>query len=376
MMMWAATLLFFGTVNGVQANAASVTVGATVTVTVTGSNPCGAAHINYGDGTAITYAITGLPTSQSYKYEKPGTYTIVARGMGNCDGEASTKIEVKGPPPAPPPAPPAPVRPRAEITAVNFSPSPAIVRQSMSIDVEGLGRCAFVVDYGDGNQQEVTGPLPRRVTHTYAVVDTYTVIVAPTAPCTGKFTQKLQVVPPPPILAPAPPRAIAEITAVNFSPSPAIVRQSMSIDVQGLGRCAFVVDYGDGNQQEFTGPLPRRVTHTYAVVETYTVIVTPTAPCVGKFTQKLQVVPRADPRITGLRLNPSPARPRERVTFMIDGTGTCTYTIDFGDGNQEERSKLLGDRVTHVYAASGTYAIVVTAGTGCTGSARRSLTVL
>jgi PKD repeat protein len=375
MMMWAATLLFFGTVNGVQANAASVTVGATVTVTVTGSNPCGAAHVNYGDGTAITYAITGLPTSHSHKYEKPGAYTIVARGMGNCDGEASTKIDVKGPPPPPPT--PAPPRETAEITAVTF-PFPAIVRQPASIDVQGVGRCTYVVDFGDGNQQEFRGPLPRRVTHTYAVVETYTVIVTPTAPCVGKFTHKLQVMPPPATPAPpapAPPRVVAEITAVTF-PFPAIVRQPTSIDVQGIGRCTYVVDYGDGNQQEFTGPLPRRVTHTYAVAETYTVVVTPTAPCVGKFTHTLQVMPRGGPRITGLRFNPSPARPRERVTFMIDGTGTCTYTIDFGDGNQEERSKLLGDRVTHVYSGSGTYTIVVTAGAGCTGSARRNLTVL
>jgi hypothetical protein len=70
-----------GTVTGVQGNAASVAVGAVLSVTVSGTNPCGAAHINYGDGTAITYAITGLPVTQSHAYDKPGTYAIVARGM-------------------------------------------------------------------------------------------------------------------------------------------------------------------------------------------------------------------------------------------------------------------------------------------------------
>src|SRR3954469_650061 len=93
-----------GTVTGVQASAASVAVGAAFSVTVSGTNPCGAAHVNYGDGTAITYAITGLPSTHSHKYDRPGTYAIVARGMGNCDGEATTKIEVTGqalPPPPP-----------------------------------------------------------------------------------------------------------------------------------------------------------------------------------------------------------------------------------------------------------------------------------
>jgi len=88
-----------GTVTGVQGNAASVAVGAVLSVTVSGTNPCGAAHINYGDGTAITYAITGLPVTQTHTYDKPGTYAIVARGMGNCDGEATTRVQVTGPAP-------------------------------------------------------------------------------------------------------------------------------------------------------------------------------------------------------------------------------------------------------------------------------------
>jgi hypothetical protein len=35
-------------------------------LTASGTNPCGAAYIDYGDGTAITYAITGLPTTQTH----------------------------------------------------------------------------------------------------------------------------------------------------------------------------------------------------------------------------------------------------------------------------------------------------------------------
>src|SRR5260221_14430670 len=98
-----------GTVTAVKASAASVAVGATLSVTASGSNPCGAAFINYGDGTAITYAITGLPTTQTHAYQAPGTYAIVARGMGNCDGEVATRVEGTGrgrrrPPPPPPPS--------------------------------------------------------------------------------------------------------------------------------------------------------------------------------------------------------------------------------------------------------------------------------
>ena len=274
-MMWtAAALLLAGTVNGVQLSAPSVDVGATLAVTVLGTNPCGAANIDYGDGTAITYAITGLPVTQSHQYSNPGSYTVIARGMGNCDGEARAQVKVTGPAPAPNPAPPA-----------------------------------------------------------------------------------------------------AEITAVTFVPRPAVVRQPVTIDVAGRGSCGFVVDYGDGNQQDFTGPLPRRVTHTYPVADTYTVIVGPVSPCVGKFTERLEVVPRGGPRLTGLQIRPSPGAAREPISFIVEGVGTCSYTIDFGDGNNEERVKPLTDRVTHVYPAPGDYRIDVQAGGSCTGYARRMLTI-
>ena len=282
-MMWTAAALLLATtlngvqarglVNGVQVSAPSIDVGATVSVTVTGTNPCGAANIDYGDGTAITYAITGLPVTQSHQYTNPGNYTVIARGMGNCDGDARTQVKVTGQAPAPKPAPE------------------------------------------------------------------------------------------------------AEITGVSFVPRPGVVRQPVTIDIAGRGACGFVVDYGDGNQQDFTGPLPRRVTHTYAVVDTYTVIVGPVSPCVGKFTERLEIVPRGGPRLTGLQIRPSPGNVREPVSFIVEGVGTCSYTIDFGDGNNEERTKPLTDRLTHVYPAPGDYRIDVQATGNCTGYARRMLTI-
>jgi len=281
-MMWAAAaVLFAGTVTGVQVSQPSVRVGDVVTVTVQGTNPCGAANVDYGDGAAITYAITGLPVSQSHKYERAGAFTVVARGMGNCDGEARTRVEVTDP--APPPASPPSAPPQ--------SPAPA------------------------------------------------------------------------------------EVTAVAFAPAPAVVRQPVAIQISGRGSCALVVDYGDGNQQNFEGALPRRITHTYAVADVYTVIVGPVAPCVGKFTEKLEVVPAGGARLSALRIEPSPGRVREPVSFTIDGVGTCTYTVDFGDGNSEDRNKRLADHVTHVYNAPGAYEVIVRASSECRGLLRRELTI-
>ena len=177
-----------GTVTGVQGNAASVAVGAVLSVTVSGTNPCGAAHINYGDGTAITYAITGLPVTQTHTYDKPGTYAIVARGMGNCDGEATTRVQVTGPAPPPPPAP----APAAAISAIAFTPRPGIVRQPVTIDIAGHGACAITVAFGDGNQQELNGALPLRH-HVYNAPGTYSITAIATGTCQGRARRDLDV---------------------------------------------------------------------------------------------------------------------------------------------------------------------------------------
>jgi len=352
-----------GTVQHVTVAHPSVGVGQAVTATVTGTNPCGAAHINWGDGTAITYAITGLPVTQSHPYDKAGRYTIIARGMGNCDGEANTSVEITGPPPPP--------EPRGSIASVQVSPSPAIVRQPVTIGVDGRGPCSFVIEYGDGTKQDFSGALPKRVTHSYVRADRYMIVARGTGNCDGEPSTIVEITGPPP-----PPEPTAgSIKTVQFSPSPAIVRQPVTLAIDGQGPCSFVVEYGDGNQQDFTGVLPKRIEHTYSVPGTYRVIVGPVAPCTGKFTDTLNVLPRGGTSIRGITVSPAPAEARQSVTITVIGSGTCGYTIAFGDGNTEERTKPLPDRVAHVYSAPDTYTITVQATSGCTGSARRALTV-
>ena len=270
-----------GTVTGVKPGVSSIATGAALTVTVTGSNPCGAAFIDYGDGTAITYAITALPTSQSHTYRSPGAYRLIARGMGNCDGEAVSEVDVTGPAlpaPAEPPAPAGP--PKASISAVRFSQSPAHVRDAVAIAIDGQGTCAFVVEFGDGNKQSFTRPLPTTVTHAYGAADTYTVIVGPVAPCEGKFTQRLEVVP-----AGGP-----SITGLAITPLPAVIRQNVVIDVGGSGgTCSYTIDFGDGNREQRSRPLPDQTSHTYTAPDTYTIVVTAGRGCRGSARQALTV---------------------------------------------------------------------------------------
>jgi hypothetical protein len=262
-----------GTVTAVKASAPSAAVGVAVSVTASGTNPCGAVHIDYGDGTAITYAITGLPSTQTHTYQKPGPYAIVARGMGNCDGEASTRIEVTGQAPPPPRVAP------NEITGVGFTPRPGVARQPVAINVIGRGVCLFTIDFGDGNHQEVKGEFPQRINHTYALVDTYTVIVAPVAPCVGKFTERLQVAA----------RGGERITGLTIDPPVSDVRRTVTITVEGVGTCRYRIDYGDGNHEDRVKALPDRLTHVYNATGSYVIAVAASGTCEGRTQRTLDV---------------------------------------------------------------------------------------
>jgi len=96
-----------GVLNEVRASAATVEAGTAITFTARGSNPCGAVNLTFGDGAVVTYPIRELPATIEYVFAKPGGYRVVARGMGNCDGEASVPVRVLAAPR--PPTAPAPV---------------------------------------------------------------------------------------------------------------------------------------------------------------------------------------------------------------------------------------------------------------------------
>jgi hypothetical protein len=347
-----------GSVTGTTVSAATIYAGATVSVTVTGTNPCGAAHINYGDGVAITYAITGLPTTQTHTYEKTGTFTITARGMGNCDGEASTTVSVS--------APPAPAA-GAQITAVEMAPTPGRVREPVTITVNGTGTCAYEVHYGDGNAQEVNGRLPQQFRHTYAKVASYTVIVKPNPPCTGKFTQVLQVV--------DAATQVSRLTRIVVTPSPAAAGQPVFITVEGSGSCRYSIDFGDGNSDTRSAALPERVRHVYPAPGSYAITASSETPCAGTARTRFDVRNAVRLGVERIEVTPTPAIEGSPATFVLRGTGNCRATIEFGDGTTQSFSGTLPRRVRHTYATAGKYTVAAWADEPCSGDVSIDLEV-
>jgi uncharacterized repeat protein (TIGR01451 family) len=115
---------------GIQGQVSSITLspvspvapGTNVIITVSGVAPCGSIEINFGDTVDQTFAVSGVPFSLAHTYPNAGTYTITAKGQGNCSGQTSTSLVVGTPPPPPPPAP----KPDLLIAIHQDTPNPVV----------------------------------------------------------------------------------------------------------------------------------------------------------------------------------------------------------------------------------------------------------
>jgi hypothetical protein len=244
-----------------------------VTATATGSSPCGAVHIDWGDGNAITYATSTLPVTQTHVYQTGGTFSLRAQGMGNCDGQATARVTIAPPPPkppAPPPPPPAPSSPY--LSGIDLAPPVQSPKAPVAITLKGTGSCRILVDFGDGNSQETSGALPLSLRHTYPLVGRYTVSATPASACGARQTAVLTIGEAPP----APRISGLNVSRVRRG-SPGL----RAITVNGSGECAYTIDYGDGNSEPRRAALPDVIRHNYPADGQYTITTTATPPCTG-----------------------------------------------------------------------------------------------
>jgi hypothetical protein len=347
-----------GVVTGVTMKPTEAKAGTAVTATATGSSPCGAVHIDWGDGTAITYATETLPVTQSHVYQTGGTFAIRAQGMGNCSGEARSRVSI-APPPPPPPAPPQP----PGLRAVDVSPPVQTTRAPVTIALQGSGSCNFVVDFGDGNSQDVSGALPISLRHMYGRAGKYTISAMPSAPCGGRRTASVTIGE-----QPAGPH-ISGIDVARVGDGGGL----RAITVTGTGQCAYTLDFGDGNTEGRNAVLPDVVRHNYPADGRYTISANPAAPCTGG-ARSVVVIGResssgSSGRIARIDVQPRWARPNESIAVTVSGAGTCRMKVDLGDGRSREMTGSLPHRFTHRYASPGDYEVFVWTEAPCVGDA-------
>ena len=279
-------------VTGVSLRPAQAQAGSAVNATAAGSGLCGAVHIDWGDGIAITYPTSTLPVSQSHVYKYGGTYTVRAQGMGNCSGQATTTVKVAGPPPPPPPAPPAPPPPTAPpkptetrqptIASVEISRPEGATVSVRSIRVNGSGRCAYTLNYGDGNTEGRNADLPDVVRHNYPADGRYTVVATASAPCAGTAQAPL-------IIGRDDFPVRRELRRLTIMPREAGVGDQITIRLDGSGSCRVTVDFGDDRQRELDVVLPYRLTHRFTNRGDYEVIAWADAPCSGGASGEVRV---------------------------------------------------------------------------------------
>jgi hypothetical protein len=90
-------------------------------------------------------------------------------------------------------------------------------------------------------------------------------------------------------------------------------------------------------------------------------------PIIGATQEKAQ--------ITRIEFRPATVQEGGGILISVLGSGTCTYTIDFGDGQRERRTADLPDRLRHQYAPEGSYDVVATPEPPCEGVARARIDV-
>jgi plastocyanin len=339
------------TVTGISVSPTTADAGATLTATVTGAEGyCGAVHIDWGDGTAVTHATEKLPFSQTHVYKGGGTFTVRAQGMGNCTGEATTTVTIKGPPVV------------AQLTSIAVSPSPATPGTPVRISLQGTGTCRMTIDFGDGNTEQLERGLPATVPHTYTQPGGYTVAVQPDAACGERRTTSLEVTG-----KEAPPR----LTGIEISPPGQAQPGQRTIRVNGDGTCRYTIDFGDGNMETRTRALPETLQHDYPIAGRYEIVATATDRCSG--TARSSVTVERETRgatrgqVSRVDVRPQVVRSGESVAIAVAGTGTCRVTVDFDDGDARTVTTALPARFTHRFKATGDYQVVVWADEPCTG---------
>ncbi len=339
-----------GVVNAITLSPKAARTGSTISASVTGTNPCGAVFIDWGDGTAITHPIVDLPFNHTHAYAHGGAYTVRARGMGNCDGEVTAPVRIEGPEPAPT---------QPKLTGFSVA-SPGGRGETVNMRMEGQGACSVSVEFGDGNTQEFSVQLPHSFTHVYSVARGYNVTAAARPPCEGgRHTARLEVE--------AGPSSTARISGLTVRTNPTTPGIA-TIHVAGNGTCSYLLDYGDGNNERRNTVLPERVNHAFPSGGTFVVVATAESPCAGKVQDTLTMA-RSQGTVARLVISPERARARTRIGITIEGRGTCRVFLDFADGNEQTIEGALPVRIFHTFARPGRYEVFAWTEAPCNGDA-------
>jgi hypothetical protein len=257
---------------GVGVTPGALTMGDTGTVTVTGASTCGAIGIDYGDGTSIVYAISGLPFSQTHVWTSGGWKLITATGHGNCTGQVTLWVYVNWRPSV---ALTAPVNGNTYMGPANI----AIAANASDSD----GALQYVAFYVDGALLAVDYVAPYSTTWANVGVGAHSVLAVAVDSSGASASTAVSIS----VIDPGP----AWLTSIAISPSPVAVGQAATVTVSGTNPCGAVqINYGDGNAPfiPITG-VPYSAAHVWWTPGTYTITASGQGNCRGQVSTTLVV---------------------------------------------------------------------------------------
>lgn len=279
-------------------------------------NPDSSFSWNYGDGSPAEYIIDG-----SHTYGTAGSYTVTLSDTmfgwtTGCTDQGTGTVTISSGVPV----------------VANFANAPSGLTVAF-VDLSTSSPTSWDWDFGDGNTSTLQNP-----SHTYASNGTYTVcLIASNACGADTFCTSVSVagcVPP-----------VANWTSVTTG---LVVNFT---DLTSNTPTTWAWDFGDGGTSTLQNP-----SHTYATADTFTVCLIASNVC-GIDTICFDIQTGCNSPSAGFTRVPT----NLSVAFTDVSSGVPTsWFWDFGDGNTSTLQN-----PTHVYAASGTYTVCLTATNAC-----------
>ena len=327
--------------------------------------------IDYGDGSGLSSWITFDQTCLApvHDYAHPGTFTVslaVDRGYGSLGTNTATVVVANVAPVVTPV-----YVPTSAQSGVNWSASVAFTDPGL-----GLETYSCTVDYGDGGGAQagvISGNTCTGLSHSYTAKGSYTLVatVADSSGGSGTYSVAIAVYNVAPVVG----------TVTTYNPSWVGFWTNVWADFTPPGlpdTYTCTVDFGDGSGPQtgtVSGTTCQGPGHTYSVAGTFTATVSVVGSVSGAGSASGSVTVAAGPIITAFH-GPSSivlGSPVSASADFVDPSGlpvTYSCVADYGDGTGQQVGVIAGKTCqgpSHVYAATGTYSIVINVTVWVTG---------
>jgi PKD repeat protein len=356
----------------------------------------GTYRVQWGDGQEQSLTAQTPETALTHTYAAPGTYTLTVTPALGDPGSVTLNVRYV----------------TVAAPTLSVTPVSAVVYDSLRADFGGLvASLSYTLDWGDGQREVITGLSAGNRVHTYTTAGTYAVSLkapeSPAATVTATITQPVPAL----AVSSAALQAQATLTglvgaltyrmdwgdgtpavSVTGVPSQSLshayarpgdyrltlsvpggppVTAALSVSVQaailtpvanalsltatvsGLqSALTYRLAWGDGSSTDITGKTADTLTHAYARPGVYTLELS--TPGTASVTATVNLKANA--------VLLTVVAPELRAAASLSGlVGTLTYTVNWGDGQQDTLTGQTSANLVHLYQKTGQYTVTVTA---------------